>query len=303
MYDIMNFKNEGKALNDLTFTDYYYRLTLIATSIFKWENLPNGINERWIERFLYYHGECMFFKDETFGLMVSKTTRNGVNHYDEPIDLVPVATNFSNIRSYKNGVEAVLIKNNDLSIPTELTTRLYAYRLADITRSQDININAQRTPVLIKCTDKQRLTLRNVYQQYSGNEPVIYGDKSTDFSSVEVLKTEAPVVFDKLQTHKHQLMNEFLTFLGINNANQDKKERLVADEVQANNEQVVVDFNKMLKARESACEEINKLFGTNIKVSKRSDIYIEYIAQVLNGEYKYYSEGSETPKTGSEEAK
>ena len=48
MYDTLNFKEMNKKLNNLTFTDYFYRLSLIALSIFKWENLPNEINEAFI---------------------------------------------------------------------------------------------------------------------------------------------------------------------------------------------------------------------------------------------------------------
>ena len=72
MYDTLNFKEMNKKLNNLTFTDYFYRLSLIALSIFKWDNLPNGINERWIEKYLFDIGECMFFKDPILGFRVSK---------------------------------------------------------------------------------------------------------------------------------------------------------------------------------------------------------------------------------------
>lgn len=285
-YEILNVKSMAKNLNNMTYTLYYYKLSAIAMSVFKWNNLPNNIDERWIEKYLFHNGECMIFNDDMFGLMVSKVNRNGINHYDEPTDLYPVATNYSNTKSYINGVECVLIKNNDYSFPTHIATQLYAYRLADITRTQDVNINAQKTPVLIKCSEKQRLTLRNVYSQYQGNEPVIYGDKSSDFQDIEVLKTDAPVIFDKLQLQKHQLMNEYLTMLGINNANMDKKERLVDDEVQANNDEVEFFLETMLKTRQRACEEINRIFGTNISVERR----VEY--KVPND-----SEGSD----GSEE--
>ena len=269
MYDTLNFKEMNKKLNNLTFTDYFYRLSLIALSIFKWENLPNGINERWIEKYLFDIGECMFFKDPILGFRVSKSIDKGINVYNEPIDLEPESTGLTEPKTYKNGIDAVLIKNNDLSIPTLPTLQLYAYRLADLTRTQDVNITAQKTPILIITSDRQKLTMKNVFNQWSGNEPVIYGDKEMNIDGVKVLKTDAPIVFDKIQIQKHQLWNEVMTFLGVNNANQDKKERLVDDEVQANNEQVKISLDVMLKARQSACNEINRIFGTNIMVSAR----------------------------------
>lgn len=282
MYDTLNFKEMNKKLNNLTFTDYFYRLSLIALSIFKWENLPNGINERWIEKYLFDIGECMFFKDPILGFRVSKSIDKGINIYNEPIDLEPESTGLTEPKTYKNGINAVLIKNNDLSIPTLPTLQLYAYRLADLTRAQDVNITAQKTPILIITSDRQKLTMKNVFNQWSGNEPVIYGDKEMNIDGVKVLKTDAPIVFDKIQIQKHQLWNEVMTFLGVNNANQDKKERLVDDEVQANNEQVKISLDVMLKARQSACTEINRIFGTNIKVSAR--IGIESKIDELNNE-------------------
>ena len=284
MYDTLNFKEMNKKLNNLTFTDYFYRLSLIALSIFKWDNLPNGINERWIEKYLFDIGECMFFKDPILGFRVSKSIDKGINIYNEPIDLEPESTGLTEPKTYKNGIDAVLIKNNDLSIPTLPTLQLYAYRLADLTRAQDVNITAQKTPILIITSDRQKLTMKNVFNQWSGNEPVIYGDKEMNIDGVKVLKTDAPIVFDKIQIQKHQLWNEVMTFLGVNNANQDKKERLVDDEVQANNEQVKICLDVMLKARQSACSEINRIFGTNIKVSAR--IGIESKIDELNNEIK-----------------
>ena len=288
MYDTLNFKEMNKKLNNLTFTDYFYRLSLIALSIFKWDNLPNGINERWIEKYLFDIGECMFFKDPILGFRVSKSIDKGINVYNEPIDLEPESTGLTEPKTYKNGIDAVLIKNNDLSIPTLPTLQLYAYRLADLTRAQDVNITAQKTPILIITSDRQKLTMKNVFNQWSGNEPVIYGDKEMNIDGVKVLKTDAPIVFDKIQIQKHQLWNEVMTFLGVNNANQDKKERLVDDEVQANNEQVKICLDVMLKARQSACMDINRIFGTNIKGSARIGIEskIDELNNELNDELK-----------------
>lgn len=271
MYDVISMKSIAQELNNRTYTDYYYRLMLLARSVFKWENLPNSMDEKWIERYLFNEGRCMFFHDKTLGFMVAKCTDSGdLNPYDEPTTISPDATNYDNTGVIlQNNEEAVIIRNNDIELPTAPTIQLYAFRLAELTRTIDINVHAQKTPVLILCSEKQRLTLKQVYKQWTGNEPVIFGSKDLDIEGIKVLKTDAPVVFDKLQYQKHSIWNECMTFLGINNANQDKRERLVDDEVQANNEQIEQSAELMLKARERAAEQINSIFGTNIKVSKR----------------------------------
>lgn len=267
---LIRMKDVAKDLNDLTFTDYFYRLMLISRSVFKWEGLPNGIDEKYIERYLFTDGKCCFFKDSEKGYMIAKCNPAGqLNFYDEPTIIQAYGTNY-NSKKLKNYEESVIIRNNDEMIPTSMSVQLFALRLAEISRTIDININAQKTPVLVLSSDKQRLTLKNVYKQWTGFEPVIYGDKQLETQNITVLKTDAPVVFPQLQIQKHAIWNETMTFLGINNANMDKRERLVGDEVQANNEQIEASANVMLKSRESACEQINKLFGTSISVSFRT---------------------------------
>ena len=270
--DLMNFSNKAKDLNDLTFTDYYYRLMLIARSVFKWNNLPNNIDEKWIEKFLYCHGSCIFFKDEEKGFMVAKSTPAGtLNYYDEPTLLKPYGTGYTG-EPLENDSECVIIRNNDIMMPTAPSIELYALRLADISRTIDVNVNAQKTPVIILCSDKQKLSLKHAYNQIDGNKPVIFGDKNLDIENIKSLKTDAPIVFDKLQIQKHSIWNECMTMLGINNANMDKRERLVDDEVQANNEQINICCEVMLKSRQQACKRINEIFGLNISVEKRNDL-------------------------------
>lgn len=295
-FTIMDMKQVSQQLNNLTFTDYFYRLMLLSRSVFKWKNLPNGIDEKWIERYLFAEGKCMFFKDKEKGFMITKCTPDGqVNYYDEPTKLRAYGTNYTG-PSLENNVDAVLIRNNDEMFPTSPTIQLYAWRLAEISRTIDININAQKTPVIIKCSDKQKLSLKQVYSKWDGNEPVIFGDKTLELDKFDVLKTDAPIVFDKLQIQKHAIFNEAMTFLGINNANMDKRERLVDDEVQANNEQVGFSAEVMLKSRQQACKLINELFDLNISVEIRTPekAIIEEIEGVAND-----SKGSERFERGA----
>ena len=267
--EILKTKTFAKSLNDLTFTDYYFRLMMLARTVYKWENLPNHMDEKWIERFLFREGKCVFFKDKEKGLMVMPCAdTNQLNPYEEPVSLMPFGVGYRG-EPLEVGKECVLIRNNDEMIPTAFTVKLFAYRLAEISRTIDININAQKTPSLIIGSEKQRLTLKNIYAQWNGNEPVIYGDKTLDPDALRVLKTDAPIVFPQLQIQKQSIWNECLTFLGINNANTEKRERLITDEVEANNLHIDLSAQCMLKSREKACEQINKLFGTNITVRLR----------------------------------
>ena len=257
----------------LTFQDNLVRLSLLAQTVFKWNGLPNGIDEKHLERYLFNEGRCMFYKDPNVGWIITKCTDAGtVNFYDEPTLLMPTATDAAalDLSPREPGEDCVLIYNNDYAYPTARTIMMYAARLTEMQRTIDINIHAQKTPVLIKASDKTRLSAKQIYAKWSGFEPLIITDKNLqDGVEMEVMSIAAPVVFDKLAIEKNKLWNECMTFLGINNANMDKRERLVDDEVQANNEQIGYSAEVMLKSRQRAADLMSKLCGAKITVELR----------------------------------
>ena len=263
---------DAQNLNNMVYTDYYYRLSLLARSVFKWEGLPPHIKERWIERNLFYYGQCMFFEDPKIGLTIAQCADHGViNEQEEPTELTPVSLNgIIKVQPYENGINAVLMRNNDDRLPTQPTIILYAQRLTNIQRTIDVNINAQKTPVTVATTEKQQNTVKQIFKQVDYNSVVVYPDKEIDLSTFKVFKTDAPIVFPQLQVQKHEVWNEAMTFLGVNNANMDKRERLVTNEVEANNEQIELSAETMLKARQEAADEINRIFNTNISVKMRN---------------------------------
>lgn len=259
-------QRNAESLNVITYNDYYKRLRLMALSMFEWINVPEAISTRYIERTLFNEGRVLFFKDPTLNYMCLRCTPIGLNNYDEPIEFNAISHSYN--KKYSAN-ESVLIRNNIDELPTDSTIQLFALRLAEVEVTAGVNIKAQKTPILITANDKERLTLKNVYMKYEGNEPVIYGFKGTDFESFKVLKTDAPYLGDKLMVYKHNIWNEALTFLGIKNTNTDKRERLNSDEVNANNQLVTFSAETMLASRKEACQKINQMYGLNIDVRLR----------------------------------
>lgn len=272
-YQLLSYKSVAQFSNNITFSYYYYKMMLIVKSLFDWKNLPNNMEARWIERYLFADGKCVFFKDKNLGFMVAGYAQDaGINCYGDPTNVTPVATNyvFSGDKPLTNGENCYVIRNNDLMLPEFAVVRYYAYKLCNLDRAIDVNIEAQKTPTLITCSDKQRLSLKQALNQRKDNEPVIYADDSFDKDLIKVIDLNAPAVFKDLQTQKHMILNEFFTDIGVNNANMDKKERMVANEVEANNEQVKASEDVLLKSREEACKQINRIFGLNISVERKN---------------------------------
>lgn len=264
----MNKTDTQMATNLNLYHDYLDRLLNIAYSMFEWEGLPEGINERYLEKSLHLNGQVLFFESPEFGYLTLRFVGSNLNVYEEFTDYrVHTSTGHAWERNDKN---AVAIWNNPQKKATYLTLQLYAEKLYECDSVIRTNIKAMKTPVLIIGTKQQQLTLKNLYMQYDGNEPVIYGDKGLDLNSINVLKTDAPFIADKITQLKHDVWSECLTYLGINSTTVDKKERLVADEAKANEDHSEHNVQVMLKERQEACKRINEMFGLNVSVKLRS---------------------------------
>ena len=259
---------EAMERNNKTYLDYYDRLKLLATSLFEYEGLDDSFGfgaSRFLENALFEKGRAAFIKDDSMGLMITNVNpTDKLNIYNLPTRVNCWSIGYN--REYMLD-DIVYIMNNEMQKPTSATVELFAYRLYDVQRTMEVNLNGQRTPVLIEADDKSILTLQNVYMQYSGNIPVLFGNKQYDFNNkVNVLKTDAPYLLDKLALYKHEIWNECMTFLGINNANTDKNQVVLTPEINANNELVDYYLNCFYSTRERAIKDVNNKFGTDIKI-------------------------------------
>ena len=267
-------------LNNATAIDYEDRLHMLAVSLFNWDGLDEACGfgaSRFLEESLYRYGKACVVKDEDLGLMALNVTPAGkLNIYYLPIKVNAFSTGYNKIYDFD---DVVYIMNNEIQKPTKDTLTLFAARLYETERTADVNLQAQKTPVLIEGDKNTLLTLRNVYMNYSGNMPVIYGNKRFDLSNkLNVLRTDAPFIVDKLEEHKHNLWNDCMTFLGINNANTSKKERLITSEVESNDQLINYYLNCFYKTRKIAADKINEKYGLNIKVELNKDV-LELLAE------------------------
>lgn len=286
--------------NNATYIDYLNRLRLLATSLFTWENLDKVCGygaSRFLEQALFDNGRACFVKDGKLGFMALKVNPSDkLNVYNLPTRVMAWSIGYEKNFDFD---DVVYIMNNELQLPTSQTINLIAYRLYETERTIDTNLIAQKTPVLIEGDTKTILTLKNVYMQYSGNTPFIFGNKQFDISNkLNVLKTDAPYLIDKLTIHKHELWNEALTYLGIDNANTDKKERLITDEVESNNDLINFYLNCFYKTRKEACDLINEKFlkDSDIKINITLNKEAINLLKQENGDIINYDRGDDDGK-------
>lgn len=262
---------------------FMWRLMDIAISVFKWKNLPIGVDERMLEFWLLRDGFVGFFYDEALKSDQKRRAPEGYavlpmliqgqwDIYEYPKDRRAYAVNGFQYECTEDN--SVLIFNNFLRVPMWMTLWQYAARLAETQRSIDINVRQQRTARVIRCDEKQRLSYLNAAAEVDKGMNWVHGDKNLDLNDFQVFDITTPYVSNELQIYKHQIWNEALTYLGIENVNTDKKERLISDEVINNMGDVEAARFTRLNARKQACNEINELFGLNVDVEFRSGSYI-----------------------------
>lgn len=261
---------ESLRINMEVYQHYYDRLFELAISMFKWSNLPETIDERFIEFNLFTNGTMLFFKDDVIGYLCLKATLEGeLNVYGIPIKRTAYA---SNDYMYPcDDSNSVIIYNNMIHTNSMNSIETYARKLYQCDRIIDVNIRAQKTPLLITCPETMRLTMKNMYQQYDGNQPVIWGNKNLDPHALNVVNTNAPFVADKINLLKKDIWNDALNFLGIRTPLQ-KRERIVATEAEQQESDAIANRYSRLNARQQACEQINKMFGLDIWCEYRPDL-------------------------------
>ena len=265
-------QDESAIQNTSSYIMWENYLTNIALTCFEWENLPDSCDERFLELALFNKGFCLFFQDPItdMHLTLPCTIEGRWNVYNIPFRREAIATN--DYRCWRDSSNSVIIFNNWLHLPGWEMVREYARRIAKIERAIDVNVSGQRTPIAIRATEEQRLTMKNLYMQYDGNMPFIFVSDTTPLDSLEVINTQAPFVAPGLFQLKQFYVNEFLSLIGIENSNQDKKAQMTSNEIGSNYGQVEVGRYNGLTARMQAVNEINRMFGLNINVKFRSQI-------------------------------
>ena len=272
---------ESARYNNATFRYYYDRLIEMAVSRFEWKGLPDTVDTRYLELALLTDGKAVFFYDEVLGYLALRCAIGGqMSVYRIPLNRRAYAAN-----GYQKSLtekDSVIIFNNMLHTNSIYALELYAKKLYNLDRAIEVNANAQKTPILVQCDENQRLTLKNAYMKFDGNEPVIYGDKNLNPNSLKVFQTGAPYVADKLFQLKTEVWNEALTYLGISNINISKKERMITDEVTRNQGGIVASRFSVEETRKQGGKDIEKIFGlTGVDCVFRDDMRIYTADEVI----------------------
>lgn len=245
---------------------YKTQLELYCLSMFKWSGLPDKISTRFLERNLFYNGFVIFFKSKDLGCyVVSNATEIGLNDYEEATAYR--CRGINKINEIVKASECVVIQNNVLRNGNIGGANFFAKELSNIKKTFDNNMEQLKNPYIIECSDGQVTTVQNMMTRKQNGEPFIIARKET-MKDINVTHIDL-----KIQNHTKDLLEVMNTYeskakthFGINNNNVFKKERLVSNETQQNNEEIELNRKLMLDARKEACTEILEKFGIEVDV-------------------------------------
>lgn len=282
-------------LNNFTFIDFFDRLKRVATSIFKWKNLPDTMNERWLELCLFYKGMAGILKHDDYGIINTEASWSGnIDIYGLPTLIYCFSTSFfseqrvrydgkvsieelSKIYGIQNDnlKEAILVMNNIDMQPTFIAMELFAYRLYKVQRTIDINLDLIKKPFIIGCNEQDKLSMQKFMMDVENNQNMIFATADFDPSnSIKIFDLNVNNHVEELENEKRAILSEALTTLGVNSILVDKAERLISDEGKKDNEFINYNLQYYWKQRKEACEQFNKLFKPEkeIEVVLNSDI-------------------------------
>lgn len=245
---------------------YYTYLQMLSLNMFKYKGLPDSIDVFYLEYILQTRGYIGFYEDDALGLICTEITLGGqLNHYGLPTVYHTVSPSPLLKKELKNS-ECIVMKNSPLYVGIFPYLNFFAKKLALTSRTMDQNLKMQWTPYIITGDKRMLNQFKTFMKKIFQGVQTIFTSKGFRLEDVNVLQTNAPFIADELHGMKQAILRECMTFLGIENANMDKKERLVSDEVNANNQQVIASRNIWLSERKKAIEQLNKKYGLNASV-------------------------------------
>lgn len=244
-----------------TFRKWYWDLQQLYSSIFIYSGMPLIVDMAQVEQWLMYRGSVCFFVDEVIGpLILPYVVQGRLNQYGNPTTIRAYGLN--GYQCVLNPDQYVIIYDNCMKVSNLDALRQYAVKLARCDNTIDVNIEAQKTPILLTApTEAQLQSLKLAYRKMRTGQPVIAQIGDTVTSGINSVSTDAPVVFNALQEYKQNLLSEVLTFCGVPNRGDPKRERMIVSEISAINGHVVHERTNRLLTRKRAIDEINLKFG------------------------------------------
>lgn len=252
--------------NYKTYNMYFRQLLSLAENVFEFEGLNKFIDVSYLNKTLLRQGSIAWFKDEVIGVIaLPYRSLSTLDIYGRPkkIEVFSKANNYHRVLNKK---EFVIMYDNNGRYPLYLDISQIAERIALCVRTQDINMIHQRTPRIWVTSKDQELSVKSLINNIDAMQEDVVAYDSLPVQNTQSILAPAPYVADKIDQHLDKLWAEFYRLIGVANIQEQKKERIITDEMIASQGGTIASRYSRFQPRENAIAKINKKFNTNISV-------------------------------------
>ena len=250
---------------------YFFKYLLQeAMGVFKWE-LPDGWNRDFFLYNLYLRGYIGVFKTDKYGVIPCQCSLSGVGLFYQPTDATLINPLINNAKAQKIDIDCVLFKlQPDYSSVCDIIA-YYADLMSLTSESIATNIlNSKNTNIFKAKSQAQANSIKKAYDDVSSGQPAVVVDKSLfDDDAFKPQSIAVDYMADKLNNQLQQIINEFHATIGISNVSIEKRERLLSDEINANNQATLIKSDLWLEELQKSCKLANTRLGVDISVTRR----------------------------------
>lgn len=284
--------------NNRQWQDVFNRLFSVCVNIFEWTGLPETCDEWFIEQTLLWRGECCIIYDESRGgfLSLPCTPASAQNLYYENsyyrATSLGYTKEFMALTKYNKDIfdkilpygntnhrtltKGVVCQDNITKYPLHETICIYTDKIVDAMRSIDVVAKQLKIPSLIEADEATLTSIQQAVDNIDTNVQAVYTTKNVanKFRETKPIQTFVePNTMTTLWNHLNNTESKLLTAFGVNNLHTaDKKERLLTDEINSNNENIAMNVAYRLDQRLHFCENFNSVFPEyNISCRIRHD--------------------------------
>ena len=254
-------------------SNLYYRDYLLKKilSRFEFGNLPSYWDIDYFLEVLFLEGKICI-TDTAAGVLPLKCGVTGIGIFEQSTECIianPVLGSFRRTID----VDCALIKLQYNYQGLGWMINRYSTLLAMCDSGIAVNLMNSKAAYIFKAASKsQAATIQKMYDEITQGKPAVFVGENGALNSENVynLPVKENFVADDIQLLKRKILNEFLTEIGINNANLDKRERLTDDEVNANNDEVYANIQHWYDNISDGINRANKLYNLGLSVKVRN---------------------------------
>lgn len=257
--------------------EYYTKYLLEkAISVFKFDGLPETWARNYFEYVLFGYGHIAVINTDKYGVIPQMSGLTGYNVFYQPTIVTIANPLLDGLKTLEIGTQCEIIKlqPNYSGVMDIVTT--YADLMALCVETAGINLlNSKMSYIFFSQNKASAETFKKMYDKVASGEPAAFLDKSLlddEGNPAWTMFTQnvgQNYITDKILNDLQTIEDQFNTDIGIPNANTQKKERLIVDEVNANNTDTNAKVSLWLETMRYDIEKVNRMFGLNLSVSYR----------------------------------